>query len=82
MRNSLLGFVIAVVTAAPALAEPSGSRKRDWAATPGGLPVKRSSPSNPCSAFGPGFIKVEGSETCVKIGGTVSVGVDGSIGTR
>ena len=82
MRNILLAFVIAALTTAPALAEPSSIRQRDSAATPGRFPVKRFSPSNPCSAFGPGFIKVEGSETCVKIGGTVSVGVDGSIGTR
>ncbi|MEA2864665.1 MAG: hypothetical protein QOC84_2621 [Bradyrhizobium sp.] len=83
MRNILLALVIAVLTtAAPALAELSSIQKRDSPATPGGLPVKRSSPSNPCSVFGPGFIKVEGSETCVKIGGAASVGVGRSIGTR
>jgi hypothetical protein len=81
MRNILITLFIAVMAAAPALAEPSSIQKRESAATPGGLPVKRSSPGN-CSAFGPGFIKVEGSETCVKIGGAASVGVGRSIGPR
>ena len=30
---------------------------------------------NPCSAYGPGFVRVEGSDTCVKIGGGIGVGV-------
>jgi hypothetical protein len=29
--------------------------------------------SNPCAKYGAGFVKVEGSDTCVKIGGGVSV---------
>ncbi|ACF01935.1 conserved hypothetical protein [Rhodopseudomonas palustris TIE-1] len=29
---------------------------------------------NPCAAFGPGFVQVEGSSTCVKLGGGISVG--------
>ncbi len=30
--------------------------------------------ANPCAAYGPGFARVEGSDTCIKIGGGVSVG--------
>jgi hypothetical protein len=42
------------------------------------LPKKTTAPprevkTNPCAAYGAGFVKVEGSTTCVKIGGTVSV---------
>ena len=29
---------------------------------------------NPCSTFGPGFVQLEGSSTCVKLGGSISVG--------
>ena len=29
---------------------------------------------NPCSAFGPGFVQLEGGSTCVKLGGSISVG--------
>ncbi len=29
---------------------------------------------NRCAEFGPGFVMVEGSSTCVKLGGAISVG--------
>jgi hypothetical protein len=29
---------------------------------------------NPCAEFGPGFVMVEGTSTCVKIGGSVGAG--------
>ena len=34
--------------------------------------------ANPCAQFGPGFGRVEGSDTCVRIGG--SVGISGGFG--
>jgi hypothetical protein len=34
--------------------------------------------ANPCAEYGAGFVRVEGSSTCVKIGGSLSVGVGGS----
>ena len=82
MRNILLGVVIVMLTAASGLAEPSGIRKRDPSAASGRPPIKRAGASNSCSAYGPGFVKVEGTETCVKIGGAVGVGVGHSIGSR
>jgi hypothetical protein len=36
-------------------------------------PTPRPAASNPCAAYGAGFVKVEGSSTCVKVGGSVSV---------
>ncbi len=30
--------------------------------------------ANPCAAFGAGFVRAEGTDTCVKVGGSVSVG--------
>jgi hypothetical protein len=47
-------------------------------AKPTDLPVSgaaKASARNPCSAYGPGFVRVEGSDTCVKIGGGIGVGV-------
>jgi len=43
-------------------------------------PVKKSGPSErkPCAEFGPGFVRVEGSSSCVRIGG--SIGVDAGTG--
>ncbi|WP_414709691.1 hypothetical protein [Rhodopseudomonas sp.] len=37
-------------------------------------PIPRAAKTNPCAEFGPGFVMVEGSSTCVKLGGSVSVG--------
>ena len=33
---------------------------------------------NPCAEYGAGFVKVEGSDTCIKTGGSVSVEAGGS----
>jgi hypothetical protein len=36
------------------------------------LPLKGAA-QNSCAAYGPGFVKVAGSETCVRAGGAVSI---------
>jgi hypothetical protein len=82
MRNILLGVVVVMLTAASVLAEPSGIRKRDPSAASGRPSIKPAGGSNACSAYGPGFVQVEGTETCVKIGGAVGVGAGHSIGSR
>jgi hypothetical protein len=46
------------------------------------LPLKGASSGNSCAAYGPGFVKVAGSDTCVKAGGAVSVDVGRSSGAR
>ena len=33
----------------------------------------------PCAMYGAGFVKIEGTNTCVKIGGSVSVESSGSV---
>jgi hypothetical protein len=45
-------------------------------------PRTSTSSGNPCAAFGPGFMRVAGSDTCVKIGGSIDVGVGASTGGR
>ncbi len=42
------------------------------------LPLKGATGANACAAYGPGFVKVEGSGSCVKIGGTLDIGVAAS----
>jgi hypothetical protein len=32
------------------------------------------SPRKPCTEYGPGFVRAEGSSTCVRIGGGISIG--------
>jgi hypothetical protein len=79
MRNILLAIVAAALPASTAPAEPSSHRKPEKPVASGRLlPLK----SNSCAGFRPGFVKVDGTETCVKIGGTVSIGVGGSSGGR
>jgi hypothetical protein len=74
--NILIAIVVALLPAALAAAEPSGSQKPDKSAGSAKLlPLKNAHTGNPCAAYGAGFVRVEGSDTCVKIGGAVSIGV-------
>jgi hypothetical protein len=84
MRNTLLAIVTAaLLPASVALAEQPSDRKPDKPAGTGRLlPLKGAAAGNSCAAFGPGFVRVDGTETCVKIGGAVSIGVGGSSGGR
>jgi hypothetical protein len=80
MRNILLAIFIALLPAS-VLAEPSGNQKPDKISRSGGqLPVKSAGHGNPCAVYGPGFVRVEGTETCVQIGGTISIGAGTSSG--
>lgn len=84
MRIFLLAIVAATLpalTALTALAEQPAFPKSDNTAKPGKLlPVKGATSGNSCAAFGAGFVKVEGTDTCVKVGGAVSIGA--SAGAR
>ena len=79
MRKTFVVIFAAVVPAFGALAEQSVSQKSDKTATAGKLlPLKGATSRNSCAAYGAGFVKVEGTDTCVKIGGALSIGVGGS----
>ena len=80
MRNSLLVIVVAaLLPGSIAAAGQSSHQKQDPSAASGKvLPLKGAAAGNSCAAYGPGFIKVQGTETCVKIGGAVSIGVGGA----
>jgi hypothetical protein len=83
MRKSLLIMMAVVLPAVAAAAEQPRSQKPGKSATSGKLlPLKRSNSANACAEFGAGFVKIEGSNTCVKIGGAVSVGAGVSSGSR
>ncbi len=74
MRAILLAVLIAALPAAT-LAQQAGPRKPEKPSPPDKLlPLKGASSGNGCAAYGPGFVRVEGSGTCVKIGGAVSIG--------
>jgi len=72
MRKISLALVVAVLPTWAAVAGEPVQRP----AKPFGQ--QRPVSGNPCAQFGAGYVKVEGSSTCVKIGGHVSVQAGGS----
>ena len=83
MRKSFFVIAALMLPASGASAEQPGIQKPDRT-TPAAklLPVKPATSANSCAAYGTGFVKVEGSDTCVKVGGAVSVDVGTSRGGR
>lgn len=65
-------FLTALFALLPILA-PAAERFAPLAkkAQPSG--ALRSAKGNPCAAYGAGFVQVEGTSTCVKIGGSMRV---------
>ncbi len=81
MRNILLAIAVAMLPAAAA--EPSSSQKPDKPLASGRLlPLKGAGAGNSCAAYEPGFVKLDGTDTCVKIGGIVGIGTGYSTGSR
>src|SRR5260370_30212415 len=78
-------FLIIIVAGWPAfaLAQQHGHEKSGQApASSKLLPLKGAARSNSCAEFGAGFVKAEGSDTCVQIGGDSSTGGAGCIWGR
>jgi hypothetical protein len=77
MRKFLPVIVLAVLSASSASAQQLRDPKPDKPVV--SIPLRApKAAANACAEYGPGFVKVEGSSTCVKIGGSISVGVGGS----
>jgi len=71
----VLAVLLAILPACVAAAQ-SADQPRKASPKPG--TQHRSAGSNPCAKYGPGFVRVGGSDTCVKLGGSVSVEGGGS----
>jgi len=57
---------------------PKRSKLKSLHATePATKPVTRPHSTSSCSEFGAGFARLPGSDTCIRIGGSVSVGAGG-----
>jgi hypothetical protein len=82
MRTFFLAMLAAVLSSSAVLADPASRPKLDYATPPDRLPPPKSAASNPCAAFGPGFVKVEGTDTCIKVGGSFRVDLSGAAGAR
>jgi predicted dienelactone hydrolase len=76
MRPIFPVIVLALLSASSASAQQFRDDKPGKSAKT--LPLRPKSAPNPCAEYGPGFARVEGSSTCMKIGGSLSVGVGGS----
>jgi hypothetical protein len=85
MRNILLLIIPVVLFASSVRAEEPGVGKLIIPSTSGKqLPVKgaNSGAAGSCAAYGAGFIKVEGSDSCVKISGSARIDAVSSHGAR
>jgi len=77
MRSIFPVIVLALLSASSASAQQFREGKPDKPTKT--LPLRPpKAAANSCAEYGAGFVRVEGSSTCVKIGGSLSVGVGGS----
>jgi hypothetical protein len=71
--RALLLILVCLAATSPAVAE---SLRLPAAGSPKALPLKGTpgtAKASPCASYGPRFVMVEGTGTCVKIGGSVSI---------
>jgi hypothetical protein len=77
MRTCFIAILVAVLPSSAVLAASANRPKVDYVTPPDRLPPPKSAAASGCAAFGPGFVKVEGTDTCVKVGGSIMIGVGG-----
>ena len=82
MRTFLLAMIVAILSGSAVLADPANRTKRDYDTPLDRLPPAKSAAGNSCAPFGRGFVKVEGTDTCVKVGGAFRVDVSGAVRSR
>ena len=81
-RTILVIVPVALLLASPAAAQQSPQLKFDQPANANTLPVKPPKADNSCAAYGAGFVKLSDTNTCVKVGGSISVGAGTRVGHR
>jgi Porin subfamily len=82
MRTILSVLSATMLLAVPAAAEKTRPLKFDQGADAKSLPVKQPRSDSSCAAYGAGFVKIDGTGTCVKIGGSISIGAGANVGHR
>ena len=80
MRKFLLVMIALALPPVAAAAEPLRLQKTDKITPDKPVPLKRS--GNACAEYGAGFVRIEGTNTCMKIGGAVSIGAGVASGSR
>jgi hypothetical protein len=76
MKQAFLVILLALSWAAPAPAQRAHPQVPDK--PPVSVPLHAPKAANPCAEYGPGFVRIEGSSTCIKIGGSLGVGLGAS----
>jgi hypothetical protein len=78
MRTIVSVVILAVLSASSAPAQQSRGGKPEKQAK--SLPLRPAkAAANPCAEYGAGFVRIEGSSTCIKIGGSIGVGVGAGV---
>lgn len=80
MRKTFFILIALAPPIAVASAEQTRPFKLDRPAGASSLPVKEPKADPSCSAYGAGFLKLAGTDTCVKVGGAIGVGAGGTLG--
>jgi hypothetical protein len=77
MRIIVPVIIVAMLSASAAPAQQFRDGKPDKPAK--SLPLRPAKAAvNPCAEYGAGFVRIEGSSTCIKVGGSLSVGAGAS----
>ena len=82
MRYILLAIIVAALPASSGASELAGTKDDKPQAQGKLIPLKGSGAGNPCAAYGPGFVRLAGSDTCVKTGGAIGIDAGGSARLR
>jgi hypothetical protein len=81
LDRALTGALMIAALALPAAADPlrAPAPTKPAATKPAATqPLRQTQAANPCAAFGPGFVRAAGSDTCVKLGGGIELGAGGN----
>ena len=79
MRIALSIIVVVVLSASPVSAQQLRDQKLKPDKPAPSIPLRPAkSTASSCAQYGPGFVKVERTDTCMKVGGSISIGVGGS----
>jgi len=78
MRNALLVIAAIALLPVPSAAVEQRQPKKSETPIAAGRHVPLKGAGNPCAVYGSGFVRVDGTQTCIKIGGAVSVETGGS----
>ena len=82
MRTILYIVPVTLLLASQAVAQQSPPLKFGQPANSKTLPVKPPKVDNSCAAYGAGFVRLADTGTCVKVGGSIGIGVGANVGHR